>query len=61
MQIVKINKQGNALRVTIPASYARQLALTKRDHVQVWIELPELLCITKVPRIVQARSARGEK
>jgi antitoxin component of MazEF toxin-antitoxin module len=61
MRIVKVNRQGNALRITIPAGYARQLGLTTRDHLEVSIAHDGYLQMCKVPRVLQARSARGEK
>lgn len=60
MQIVKVNRQGNALRVTIPASYARQLALTKRDHVWVTSTDDGALILRKLDRLFSG-VARGEK
>ncbi len=60
MQIVKLNRQGSALRVTIPAGYARQLALTARDHVYVEVTGYASLRLWKVPRALRARSVQGE-
>lgn len=61
MQVVKLNRQGNALRCTIPAALARQVGLTSRDHVAITFWEPDELVIRKLPRMPQARSARGEQ
>jgi len=61
MEIVKVNRHGNALRVTIPAGYARQLGLSARDHVYVRMHLGCAVLLERVPRELRPRSSQGEK
>jgi antitoxin component of MazEF toxin-antitoxin module len=61
MQIVKVNRHGNALRVTIPATYARQLGITRRDHVEVWTGQDGVLVLRRLDRALRSRSTRGEQ